>query len=112
MASVMNEFLINDALTADYTSSTFVTEGKQINFAATLVATAVNAATTLDVKIYHSPDNSTWFTLVDFADLVGVAGSEYVSITSNVLPYVKAVATLTGATKAATVKCTLWFDKG
>lgn len=111
MASIMNEYLQpSTALTADSTSAAFLLTQNTENFIGTIIATNVNAATTIAAKIQHSPNGSNWFDLVTFTNIVGVAGSEVKQITDSVLPYVRSVVDLSGATQAATVEIKLWFD--
>ncbi len=76
-----------------------------------LNVSAINAATTLDVKIQHSPDNSTWFDLGSaFTQLVGVTGNETVVISGGSYQWVRMSATLAGATQDATFVCELYYD--
>lgn len=78
---------------------------------ATLVAKDVHAATTLDVKIQHSNDGDNWHDLVAFTQLVGANGIEFKNITTPVLGRVRGVATLVGATKAATVTLEVCYGR-
>lgn len=113
MASVYNEVLLSPtALTAASNTGTGVLLVDQSTaFIGQIVATSVNAATTIAAKIQHSPDNSTWYDLVSFTNIVGAAGDEIKQITISVLPYVRSSVTLSGVTKAATVQIKLWYDK-
>lgn len=112
MASVMNEILLPaTALTATNTGSEKVLETGSDKFLGTITATAVNGATTVAGKIQHSHDGTNWFDLVSFTNIVGTSGQEVKQITDSVLPRVRSVVTLSGATQAATVTVILWFDK-
>jgi hypothetical protein len=113
MASVQNEYLQKStALTADVTSSEFMLSGRTTDFVGTIVATAVNAATTISAKIQHSHNNINWFDLLVFTSIVGVSSAEPKFVTSGqgVLTYVRSVIVLTGTTKEATLDIKLWFD--
>lgn len=108
----MNEILLPaTALTNNSTSDEHVLEIGSDKFLATIDATSVNVATTVAAKIQHSHDGTNWFDLVSFTNIAGAAGHEVKQITDSVLPRVRSVVTLSGATKAATVTVVLWFDK-
>ena len=111
MASATGDLLISEALTGNKNSEKFNLETNSDKFIVTIDATAVNAATTVSAKLQHSHDGSNWFDVVSFTNIVGVEGHEAKQVTDNLLPYVRASVTLAGATKAATVKVMLWFDK-
>lgn len=112
MASVLNEYLQETtALTADSTSKGFLLSGRTTDFIGTVVASSVNAATTIAAKIQHSHDNLNWFDLITFTNIVGVSGAQAVlAPTGGCLPFVRSVVVLTGATKSATVDIKLWYD--
>lgn len=116
MASVSNLVLINGALTASTTGDKKSLGPRGKKFVGYLKATSVNGATTLNAKIQHSPDDVYWFDVVSFTALVGVDGSElkdgtqFTASEMGLLPYVRGLVTLAGATQAATVLMQLWFD--
>lgn len=103
-------FLSSQALTASATSDPQTLSAKDKSFIGFLNVTDINAATTLNAKIQHSPDKSTWFDLVSFAALAGVTGNELKFPTTDVLGYVRSVVTLAGATQTATVTLELVYD--
>jgi len=111
MASVSRVVLLDSALTATRTGDPVSLELYSYAFKGYIAATAVNGATTINAKIQHSADKLNWFDLITFAAIAGVASAEAKDPTVNVLPYVRAVATLTGGVQAATVTVALYFDK-
>lgn len=112
MASVVKTTLLPaTALTATNTGETKVLEPFSDKFVGYLHVSAINGATTVASKIQHSADGSNWIDHTSFANLVGVTGFEAVNITASFLPYVRSVVTLSGATQAATVTMSLYFDK-
>ena len=111
MASVHKIPLMAQALTATKTGDSVSLEAKHIDFIAHLNCSAINAATTLNAKIQHSPDGSRWYDLATFAALAGSTGSEAVQWTVHVFPQVRAVATLAGVTQTATVDIALYCDR-
>lgn len=112
MASVhMIPLYPSTALTDNATGTAYSLEMKQVDFAGHVIASSVNAATTIASKIQHSPDGSNWYDLVSFTNIVGASGSEVKTISAPILSQVRAVITLSGATKAATVKISLFCDK-
>lgn len=111
MASVSRVLLGSAQLTGSGDGSGVSLESSSTAFVGWFKCSAINAATTLDVKIEHSPNKTDWKTLCTFAQLVGVTGSEVKQITDGVLPFVRYSATLAGVTKDATVEVALYFDK-
>lgn len=111
MASVANEILINEDLTASANGDSVTLDLRSKAFIGTIDASSVNAATTVAGKIQHSPDKTNWTDAISFTDIVGSDSNEVKQITVNLLPYVRAVVTLTGATQIASVKILLWFDQ-
>lgn len=53
---------------------------------------------TLDMKVQHSPDGVLWVDLVSATQLTTTDAAEYVEITTDFGPYVRAVSTLGGTT--------------
>lgn len=117
MASVSKKVLVNSALTAASTVSDVQSlDQRQWRFVAFLSVTACDAATTVDVRLEHSSDKSTWFEFVNFTDIVGTTGSELIyekNFTGGpeVLANVRAKVLLSGVTKSATVKVELCYDE-
>lgn len=112
MASVVRVQLVSSALTATETGSGVSLEPASQAFVGWLRVSAINGATTLNAKIQHSADKSNWVDLVSFTALVGVTGTEAKEITfAGVLPFVRGVVTLAGATQTATVDLALYHDK-
>lgn len=112
MASVSKiQLYPSTALTASADGTAKTTEAIQHSFVGWVKATAVNAATTIASKIEHSANGTDWVTLVSFTNIVGTSGFEAKQITDSVLPFVRAVFTLSGATQAATVEMSLYYDK-
>ena len=110
MATSQKTSLLAEALTATKTGDTKGLSSKDKAFIGILSVSACNAATTVNAKIQHSADGSTWFDLVSFTAVVGTTGAELKQITTSVLHKVRAVVTLAGATQTATVDLALWLD--
>lgn len=111
MASVARKSLISGAKTATVTGSSIALESGTSAFIGWINVSVCHAATTVTGKIQHSPDNSSWKDLASFAAIAGTTGTEAIQITSNVFPYIRGVATLAGATQAATVEISFYYDK-
>jgi len=78
-----------------------------------LVVTAPNGATTVAARIQHSPDGVTgWTDFITFTTTVAGAVANQVTKSTNdsVLPYVRAVVVLGGATQVATVGVFLYTE--
>jgi hypothetical protein len=70
-----------------------------------------NGATTVAGKIQHSPDGASWADYITFTSIVGTNSFEVKYPTNQpILPHVRAIATITGATKLADVTIDLWVD--
>lgn len=102
---------------ATNTSDVKSLSNRQKKFIAWVYASAVNAATTVDVRIEHSPDKVNWKEIVNFTDIAGAAGSEAIyesdaAFTGKgaVFTNVRAKVILSGVTKAATVEVSLYYD--
>ncbi len=111
MASQSVRSFLNKSLTASETSAPQSMAPNDSAFIGLLVGTNVDAGTTVDVIIEHSPDRTNWFTLATFSQLNGVDGSEAIQITDSVFVNTRADVTL-GGTAIADVKCQLWYDPG
>lgn len=111
MASVEKRTLMSRALTATANGDSVGLELGYGSFIAHLAVSAINAATTVNAKIQHSPDGSNWYDVESFAAVAGSAATEAKAITGPLFPQVRAVATLTGVTQAATVAVDLFMDK-
>lgn len=95
--------------TTDTTTEAQSPDNNWVDFVGILVCTAVvGAAPTVDVKIQHSVDGSTWFDLTTFTQLTA-AGNELKNITAPVLSQVRAVIDLGGTITSATLKVELAF---
>lgn len=105
MASIEKRELLSADVSGGATGSTFELD-KENNFIGFLKVSAYTSGT-IDVRIQHSPNNSDWFDLVNFSDLVAT-GSEAVNITSNVFKYVRAVELGSGV---GTVLCELHLSE-
>lgn len=117
MASISKLGLVSKALTAASTTSDVQTlNNRDKKFIAYLKASAVNAATTVNCKLQHSPNGTDWYDFATFAAIVGAAGSQaihessFATANQGLFPRIRAVVTLAGVTKAATVQVDLWFD--
>ena len=116
MASISKLTLTSAALTAVTTDSDAKSlQNKCQKFIAWVNVTVCDAATTVSAKLQHSPDKLIWVDVVSFTNIVGTTGSEAkheASFTGvgALFPNIRAVTTLAGATKAATVEVSLWFD--
>lgn len=113
MASVIRQDLVPaSAITAATTNGESKNvELLQTDFLGYIVVSAINAATTVNAKIQDSADGTNWNDVVSFTALAGVTGYEKKDITAKLFPYVRAVVTLSGATKSATVAISLHSDK-
>lgn len=111
MASEKRLTLQDGQLLATTNGSTFDLPLKTRDLIGHLNVTAINGATTLDVKLQHSPDGTLWYDLGSaFAQLVGVTGDETVRITVSTFEFVRMAATLAGATQDATLTVKLYHD--
>ena len=115
MAAVARLKLIQSALTDSATGTSYSLGGRANSFAAWLNVSACHASTTVNAKLQHSPDGTNWIDLVSFTAIAGTTGTEakyQASFTGAgvVFPNVRAVVTLAGATKSATVLVALYFD--
>lgn len=112
MASVIQKKVYpSTALTAASTNGEGVgLDAKVGQFVGFLTVSAINAATTATVKIQDSPDKTNWTDVITFAAVAGAVGFEKKDITAKLLPYVRAVITLAGVTKAATVEVSIYHD--
>lgn len=112
MASEKSVSLQNGQLLTTTNGAAVDLPGKTKDLIAWLNVTAINGATTLDVKIQHSPDKTNWYDLGSaFTQLVGVTGNELVRITDSSFQFVRMVATLAGATQDATLSVQLFHDE-
>jgi len=113
MASTQKNILENGTtIVATGVGTKQSTKDRSDKFIGFLKATNVNAATTLDVKIQHSPNGTDWFDLATFAQLVGVNGQEAIQITVSVFPNLRGDYTLVGATQSADILLELYSDNG
>lgn len=110
MASVSRLNLINSALTATSTGSASTLEARSTEFIGWLDISVINGATTVASKIQHSADGTNFVDLIAFTNAVGAVSRQAVAVTIPVLPYVRAVATLSGVTQTATVSINLYYD--
>lgn len=111
MASNHNIALMNKtALAANADGDTKSVNPSYTKFIGVLVVANKHADTTVTAKIQHSHDGVVWTSICDFT-AVGATLHEHKQITANVLPYVRGIVTLAGATKLADVKIDLYFDK-
>lgn len=110
MASTSVHALMNKSLTASEDGTSLSINPQAKNFLGFLKATNVNAATTLDVVIEHSPNKTDWFEAAAFTQLVGTNGSEVKTLSDSLFVNVRASATLAGATQEADVLVQLWYD--
>jgi len=97
------------AITSTTTASSKTLEATQVDFIAWLDISVNDGATTVDVDIEHSADNSSFVVAASFTQVVNSTGQEAINI-SKLLPYARAKITLAG-TPSATVKVSLYFDK-
>lgn len=111
MASVSKIVLISGAKTASENGSTKTLELLSGDFIGYLHVSAIHAATTVNAKIQHSADGTNWIDLVSFSALAGVTGFERKLIEEAVLPYIRGVATLSGATQSSTLEISFFHDK-
>jgi len=118
MASVAKIKLMDgQALSGDTTGSALSLGPRSDNFIAFLNVSAIGAGTSLVVTVQHSPNNSTWFTLVAFTAATATGSeskdqAQFATAFQNVYPNVRAFADFTGGTTTATVDCHLYFDPG
>lgn len=101
MASVEGKILMDVATqTVTLNGSAVELDRNDNDFVAELKAENVQAGTTLDVKVQHSSDAAQWFDVAGmaFTQLVDSNGNELKEATGKVLKFVRAVATIAGAT--------------
>ena len=111
MASTNKLSLVSQpALAANYTSAAQSLQPRSIDLIGVINCLNVDAATTVDAKVQHSPDNIIWFDLITFTSVVGVASNELKNVSVPVLTYVRAVVTLSGTTKLADVYVDLYLN--
>lgn len=115
MASIAKLPLYSGAITTTTTGDAKSLQNRAKKFIAFLNVSACHAATTVDVRLQHSPDKTNWKEIVNFTDVVGATGSEAIyegSFTGAgcVFPNIRAVVNLSGATQSATVDVSIWFD--
>lgn len=114
MASVNRNLLqtSESTLTAATNNGSGVSlEPHSLAFVGWIKVPTINAATTVNAKIQHSPDNTNWTDVVSFTAIAGVVGYEVKQITVNLLSYVRSVVTLSGVTLSAQVEVVLYNDK-
>jgi len=112
MASELKRVLQNGQLLVTTNGALVDLPKRTGKYLAYLNVTAINGATTLDVKLQHTPDKVNFYDLGSaFAQLVGVTGNESVAIPADAYQFVRMVATLAGATQDATFVCELYFDE-
>lgn len=114
MASTSLNILLNTTALTDTTTNS---DAKSLangdaGFLAIMNVSACNVATTVAGKIQSSPDRTNWFDVGSFTNVVGTTNVQEIQITRSLYPNVRAVITLSGATKAATVKVDFWYDIG
>jgi len=117
MASVRGRKLTSEAQTASAVGAAVELMEDEHDLVFELIASAVHASTTFDCDVEHSGDNTNWYTLASFSQLVGVNGTELVyplrntDQTAATLKYIRTNTTLAGATQEATVNVTCYYDK-
>jgi len=111
MASELVKELQNGQLLTTTNTTPVDLPDKTRDLIAHLVVSVINGATTLDVKLQHSPNKTQWYDLgTPFAQLVGVTGDEAVRITDSAFQFIRIVAALAGATQEATMVVNLHYD--
>jgi hypothetical protein len=95
---------------ADVTGSVLSLLMRTTKFIGVIKTTAQNAATTVTAKIQHSPDGINWTDLISFTAINATSGYEAKAPTADiVLPFVRAFAAVTGATKLASIQIDLHY---
>ncbi len=107
MASVNRKLIYSGSLSGNLSGSEPVSiENLDVDPLLFIAATAVGAATSLVVKVQHSPDGTNWYDLVSFTALTA-AGAELKVPTTAVLGRLRISAAFTGGTTTATLAVTL-----
>jgi len=112
MASVIKKTLISETtLTASKTGDAVSMEPHQKNFIA-FAKISNRTAGTYDTVIQHSPNGVDWFDNGTFASASG-NGSEIIALTNGnlLLPYIRAVVTVTSGPGDADIEIILYYDK-
>jgi hypothetical protein len=112
MASVQKLRLLEKAAAAaDQTGAAQSLLPKSGNFIGVIRTVNQNGATTVTAKIQHSPDGTNWADYIAFTAINATSGFEVKHPTNQpILPHVRAIATVTGATKLADIYVDLFFD--
>lgn len=100
------------ALTEDTASSSVKFENAITNVIGYLKVTGGAVDTTIDVDIEISPDNSNWYTLKSFTQIVGATGSEVIQFnntTEHFMKYARANVDL-GVTLQGNITVELHYD--
>lgn len=97
------------ALTASTNATAVELPNGAVDFLAFLLAVEDSGTASLDMKLQHSPNTSTWFDVVSMTQLTA-SGNEAKAVLSSTTPslfrWVRAVATITGTGQYTT---TFWL---
>ena len=110
MASVHEKVLIASSISGASTlGSAAQMASKESGFIGYMDLTAVNG--TASAFIEHSPDGTNWFVVATFAPLAA-PGREVLPISASLFPYVRGRVDIAGGLQTATVRLSLFSDKG
>lgn len=111
MASINRRLIYSGSLTENLSGSAAVSiDNGDVDPILFIAASDVGAATSLVVKVQHSPDNLNWFDLVSFTALTA-AGSELKFPTTAVLGLLRITAAFTGGATTSTLEVSLHSRK-